>query len=212
MCDVEVSLVPLFGEVISVIDKALASPDSHNVADLEILRAIVLNVFQVKAGVVGKDWGLGKLLASEEHGEGVLTVVGSNNFLNLNSIVGKEVVATVELVTTIVAVVLPHNGEGENLAVIVQERLKVLVGTTTLKHHFDVVLVLSKIWGVLLHVNHSTGVHKRIIGEALGTTKGDALVRVKRAGEFISVNNSENTAVEVNISSDLKVAPRVRLN
>lgn len=72
---------------------------------------------------MGKDRGHSKLLASKKHGEGVLAVIGLDDFLDFNGVVGEEVVATVVFVTTIVTVVLPHNGEGKHLAVIIEERL-----------------------------------------------------------------------------------------
>jgi hypothetical protein len=156
---------------------------------------------------VGEDGSHSELLTSKEHWEGVLAVVGLDDFLDLNGVVGEEVVATVVFVTTIVTVVLPHNGEGEDLAVIIEERLEVLVGTTTFKHHFDVVLVFSQIWGVLLHVDHGAGVHKRIIGKTFTAAKSDTLVSVEGAGELVAVNNAEDTTVEVNISTDLEIAP-----
>jgi hypothetical protein len=205
--DVEVSPVPWSGEIIRVVDKTLASPDSDDISDEEVLRAVVLDVLQVKAGVMSEDRGHSELLTSKEHGEGVLAVVRLDDFLDLNGVVGEEVVATVVLVATIVTVVLPHNSEGEHLAVIIEERLEVLVGATTLKHHFDVVLVFSQIWGVLLHVDHGAGVHKRIIGKSFAAAKGDTFVSVERASELVAVNNAEDTTVEVNISTNLEIAP-----
>ena len=69
--------------------------------------------------------------------------------------------------------------------------------------------MFSKIWGVLLHVDHCAGVHKGVVGEGLAVAKGDALICVERAGKFISINNSEDAAIELNISTDLEVAPCV---
>jgi len=111
LLDVQVTLVPTLSEVVSVVDKALATPDGHSVSAEEVFRSIELNILHVEAGVVGQNGGHGQPLASKEHREGVLAVVGANNFLNLDSFVGEEVVATVVLITTIVAVILPHNGE-----------------------------------------------------------------------------------------------------
>jgi hypothetical protein len=161
---------------------------------------------------VGENRGHCELLTSKEHREGVLAVVGLDDFLDLYGVVGEEVVATVVLVATIVTVVLPHNGKGEHFAVIIEERLQVLVGATTLKHHFDVVLVFSQIWGVLLHVDHGTGVHKRIVRKSLWATKGNTFVCVEGLGELITVNNAEDTTVEVNISTDLEIAPSKGIN
>jgi hypothetical protein len=55
-------------------------------------------------------------------------------------------------------------------------------------------------------------VDERIIGKALTGSKGHTFVGVEGAGELISIDNSEDTAVEFNISSDLEIAPSVRLD
>jgi len=125
---------------------------------------------------VGKNGGLGELLASKEHGEGVLTVVGLDDFLDLDCVVREEVIASVVLVAAVVAVVLPHDSKREHLAVVVQEALEVLVGTSTFEHDFDVVLVFGQIWGVLLHVDHGAGVHEGVVGVALRGAKSHTLV------------------------------------
>lgn len=48
---------------------------------------------------------------------------------------------------------------------------------------------------------------KRIIGKRLGAAKGNTLVGVEGAGELVTINNAEDTTVEVNISTDLEIAP-----
>jgi len=84
---------------------------------------------------------------------------------------------TVVLITTIVAHITPENGEGENLAVVIQETLQgVGVGTAALKHHLDIVLVFSEIWGVRLEVYHGTGGLERVIGISLRAFKFNSLV------------------------------------
>lgn len=102
MGDVAVSLVPGSSEVIRVVDEALTSPDGHHVTDLEILRAVVLNFLQVEAGVVSQDWGLGKLLAPQQHREGILTVIGLDDFFDFDGVVAQEVIASVEFVAAII--------------------------------------------------------------------------------------------------------------
>ena len=176
LCDAQVLCVPVLGEVVSVVDQALAAPNWDDRAAGQVGRRVVLDLTQVQAWVVGKNGGLGELLASKEHGEGVLTVVGLDDFLDLDCVVREEVVASVVLVAAVVAVVLPHDGEGEYLAVVVEEALEVLVGTSTFEHDFDVVLVFGQIWGVLLHVDHGAGVHEGVVGVAFRGAKSHTLV------------------------------------
>jgi hypothetical protein len=113
---------------------------------------------------VGKNWGLSKLLLSQEHREGVLSAVGLDDFFNFNIIVREEVIESVKLITTVIAVVLPHDSEGQNPAIVIKEALEVFVGSATLKKNFDVVFVFSHVGRVLLHVDEGSGVNERIVG------------------------------------------------
>ena len=88
----EVISVPFLSELISVIDKHVSVVDAHVAATCEILRAVVFNWLHVHVGVVSQNGALGKLLSSEEHGEGVATVIGLVNFLNFDCAVAQEVV------------------------------------------------------------------------------------------------------------------------
>ena len=151
-------------------------------------------------------------MASKEHGEGVLAVVGLDDFLDLDCVVREEVIASVVLVAAVVAVVLPHDSKGEHLAVVVQEALEVLVGTSTFEHDFDVVLVFGQIWGVLLHVDHGAGVHEWVVGVALRGAKSHTLVGEERAGELVAVNDAEDTSVEVDVDADIQIFPGIRSN
>jgi len=90
--------------------------------------------------------------------------------------------------------------------------VEVFVGTATLQHYFNVVFILGHIWGVLLHVDHHTSVHKGIIGESLAVTKGHALICVEASGKLVAIDNAEDSAVEVNVTTDIKVSPVVAFN
>lgn len=54
--------------------------------------------------------------------------------------------------------------------------------------------------------------NERVIRERLSFTKFDTFICVERAGEFIAVDDAENTTVELNIDADIKVLPCVILN
>jgi len=108
-----------------------------------------------------------------------LTTVWLYDFFDFNIVVREEIVKSEEFVTAVVAVVLPHDGEGEYLAVVVEEALEVLVGTSTFEHDFDVVLVFGQVWGVLLHVDHGAGVHKGIIWHRLSALEVNTLISVE---------------------------------
>jgi len=63
----KISLVPLFGEVVSVIDKAVSSPNWNSLSTLKILGLVIVNVTHVHARAVCQDWSLSELLSLEEH-------------------------------------------------------------------------------------------------------------------------------------------------
>lgn len=140
---------------------------------------------------------LGEFLSLEKLGEGVIARVRFVDFLDLNCVVTKEVIAAEVLVSTIVGAVLPQDGEGEHAAVIVQEALKVLVGAATLKLHFHVFLDFSLIWGHLLHVNHVTSVDEGVRGQVFFGAESNALSRIELTSEIITINNTENAVINV---------------
>ena len=90
--------------------------------------------------------------------------------------------------------------------------MEVLVGATTLEHHFDVILVFSQIWWVLFHVDHGTSVHEWIIRDSLRGTECNALVSVEASGELVTVIDTENSSVEVDVTTNVKVFPVVSLD
>ena len=93
------------------------------------------------------------------------------------------------------------------MSVILDEAFKVLVGTATLKHHLNVVLVLSQIGWVLLHCDHSSGLDEWILWELLWRIQCDSLVGIEALCEIISINDSEHSAVDVEVDSNVKVSP-----
>jgi hypothetical protein len=75
----------------------------------------------------------------------------------------------------------------------------VCVGATTLEHDLNVVLVLSQIGRVLLHCDHSTSLLERIVGVTFGLIELDTFVLVESLGEIISINNTENSAIDIEV-------------
>ncbi len=51
-----------------------------------------------------------------------------------------------------------------------------------------------------------------VVRIVLGVSNLDALISVEGTGEFIAVNDTEDTAIELDIDSDAEVLPRVGLN
>lgn len=207
LLDAKGMLVPGLGVIITVVDKAVSAEDGHGVTAFQVSGLVVVFSSHGHAWAVSENRGLGQLLSLQQHGEGEATGVGGVDFLNFNRVVRHEVVQSVVLVTTIIRSILPQDGEGKNLAVVVQERLQILVGTATLKLHFDVVLEFSQIWGVLLHVDHSTGSSERIIGISFRGAKVKTFVGIEGASKLVAVDNSENTAVDIQIHGDGEILP-----
>ena len=90
--------------------------------------------------------------------------------------------------------------------------MEVFVRSATLKHHFDVILVFSQIWWVLFHVDHRTSVHEWVIRDSLRGIELDTLVSVERSGELVTVIDAENSAVEVDVATNVEVFPVVSLD
>ena len=90
--------------------------------------------------------------------------------------------------------------------------MEVVVRSATLEHHFDVILVFSQIWWVLLHVDHGTSVHEWVIRDSLSGIELDTLVGVEGSGELVTVIDAENSAVEVDVATNVEVFPFVSLN
>jgi hypothetical protein len=90
--------------------------------------------------------------------------------------------------------------------------VEVFVRSATLKHHFDVILVFSQIWWVLFHVDHGTSVHEWVIRDSLRGIELDTLVSVERSGELVTVIDAENSAVEVDVATNVEVFPVVSLD
>lgn len=86
------------------------------------------------------------------------------------------------------------------------------VWPATLKHNLDVVLMLSKIWRVLLEVDHGPSLKEGVIRQSLSRGHGDTLIGVERAGEIIAISYAEDTSIEADILSNGKVPPGVGLN
>ena len=132
------------------------------------------------------------------------------DLLDFDGGVRKEVVEAVVLVAAIVTVVLPHDGEGEHLAVVVEETLQVFVGTATFQHNLDVVLVLGEVWGVLLHVYHGAGVHEGVGGVVLASVQSHALIGIKTAGELVTIHDAEDATVDVKVLTTVEVFPGIK--
>ena len=151
---------------------------------------------------MGKDWLFSELLLLEKHWEWEPSTVLSVHFLNFNTIVAQEVVKTVELVATIVTVVLPQDFERKNLAIVIKETLKVLVRAATFQLDLVVVFVLCQIRRVLFHVDHGSCVSERIVWEVLWDANVNTFIRVESLGEFVTINDAENSGVDIKVAAE----------
>ncbi len=69
--------------------------------------------------------------------------------------------------------------------------MQVLVRSAPLKHHFNVILVLSLVRRCLLHVDHCAGLHEGVVWVGLRRVQSQALIRVKTPSEIVAINYSE---------------------
>jgi len=187
------------GEVIAVVDLTNSSVNVNILAAQEVVWGVELFLSKRHAWAMGHDWSFGKLLSLEEHWEWEPSSVGLVDFFNLNTVIGEEVIQNVILVSSVIRSVFPKNIEGQNLSVVFQKALQVLVWSSSLELHFNVVLKLCLVGWSLFHVDHGSGVHERIIWVLLWSVKGLSLVSVKVLGELIAVNNSENSSIHIEV-------------
>jgi hypothetical protein len=156
---------------------------------------------------VGKDWGLGELLLFKKHGEWESTRVLGVDFFNFDSAIRKEVVECVIFIATIIGSIFPKNAEAKNLSVIVQETLKSLVWSTTLKSNLDVFFHLGLIWWSLFHVNHSSSVSEEVLWVFLAWAQFNSLVGEESSSEIVTVNKSEISSVDVEGDAVVEILP-----
>lgn len=90
--------------------------------------------------------------------------------------------------------------------------MQVLVGSASFEHDFDVVFVFGLVRRGLFHIDHGTGLDEGVIGVAFRSIEGYSFVGVETAGEVIAVNNTEHTAVDVQVGAQVQVPPRVVLS
>lgn len=202
----------MLSEIVSVVNEAVTAVDLERHTARKVLGQVVLLLSEGHAGAVSENWLFGKSLSLEEHGEGVASTVLDSDLLDLERVVSEEVVQSVELVTTIVGGVFPVDGEGENLAVVLEERVEVSVSTATTKSDFVVVLHLSCIWRVLLEVNHFAGLLVRIVGKTFRVSEVDTFVSVEGESEVITVVDAEDSGVNGNVHGHAEVPPGVAVS
>jgi len=147
----------------------------------------------------------------KKHRERSTSRVLGVNLFDFNLAIGKIVVEDIELVSTIIGLILPEDVEREYLAIIVQKRLKSFVRTASFKLNFNVFFYLSLIRRCLLHIDHSTGMSKVILRVRFSSTKSYSLILVETSGEIITVDNTENSTVDVKILCQIEILPRVIL-
>jgi len=83
----KVSIVPILGKVVSVVEEAITGPDSNHISAFEVLGHVVLNWAHVHVRVMSEDWGLGKLLSAKKHIERVAAVIGLVDFFNFDGLI-----------------------------------------------------------------------------------------------------------------------------
>jgi hypothetical protein len=101
--------------------------------------------------------------------------------------------------------------EAKHLSVVVEETLEGFVWSSTLKLNFNVVFHLSLIWRSLFEVDHCSGVSEKIFWVSLRGTESNTLIGIESSSEIITVNNSENSLVDIEVNSNIKVLPEIVL-
>ena len=71
--------------------------------------------------------------------------------------------------------------------------------------------MLSQIGRVLLHVDHGTGLNERIVRITLWWVKSDTLILIESSGKIISIDDTEDSAVDIQIDAYIQISPGVDL-
>jgi len=158
---------------------------------------------------VSQDGRLGELLSLQEHGERIASRVLLRDLLHLDGVVREEEVEGVELITTIVAGVLPVDAERQHLSVVLKEGVQVAVVTAAAQLDLVVVLALGSVWRVLLVVDHGAGCLVRILGEGFSGSEVMSLSGIELTGEIVTVVNAEDSLVDLEVHGEREVAPVV---
>ena len=204
-----ISSVPVLGEFVAVVDEALPSIHFDLLTAHQVGRAVVSFIFEAHSGAVGQDWLLCQSLFLKKHWECVLSRILRVDFLDLDFAIGQVVVEDVVFVAAVVRSIFPENVEAEHFSIVVEEAFERLVGATALEHHLDVVLHFCLVGRRLLIVHHCTRVLEQIFWEWLGRIESSSLARIKSSGKFVTVDNSENTLVNIKVLADAQVLPCV---
>jgi hypothetical protein len=72
--------------------------------------------------------------------------------------------------------------------------------------------MFGQIWRILFHVNKSPSVNKWIVWILLSISNFNSLICIERSGKSVAIYNSEDTAVEFNVDTYVKVFPGVNFN
>ena len=160
---------------------------------------------------MSQNGGLRQFLLLEQHRERVVSRVLSDDLLDLNAAIRKVVVEDEELVSAIVALILPEDVEAEHLAVVVQERLKVLVRAATLQLNLDVLLHFSLVGRRLLEVDHGASVGKVVRWTNLGLVELNAIFGIESLCELVTVADAEDATVDIQILGHIQILPGVVL-
>jgi hypothetical protein len=160
---------------------------------------------------VSQNRSLGKLLLFQKHWEWESSRVLGIDFFDLDLAIGQEVVENVVFVSTIVGSILPKDVEYKHLSIVIEETFKFFIWSSSFELDFNVFFNLSLIWWSLLHVNHSSSLSEEIIWVSFWSIELNAFVGKESSCEIITVNNSENSFVDVEIAGDVQVLPGVVL-
>jgi len=75
--------------------------------------------------------------------------------------------------------------------------------------HFDVVLHLGLIWGSLFEVDHGSGMGEEVLWVTFWASESNSFVGEESSGKVITVTDSEDSLVNIEVHADVEIAPDV---
>lgn len=132
-----------------------------------------------------------------------------SDFLNFDGVVREEEVEDVEIKSTFKTLIIPEDAEGEDLSIILEILLKSSIGMTSLVINFDVLLVLFLVWGWNFNIFQCQVGAVVIRRNRLWVIELDSHILIEFPCKSVSISDSENPFVEVNVDADIEILPGV---
>ena len=178
-------------------------------SDIEILGRVKLLFCHVHAWVTCLDRFFWKFLFFEQKWERIFAWVLDSDFFDLNGIISQEIIDCEKVNSTFEGIVVPEYSEREDPSIIIEILFKAVVRMASSEFNFNVLFVLLGVRRVDFGIFSSNELVEKVSGFRIWWVEWGFHITVKIFGKAVTVVNVENSFVEVDVDSDVKVSPSV---